>query len=106
MRAFEVAGPEIVRLHHVQVAVEDQKTVAGHVSHLQRFESQGSGVPAPQIISGSAREIKAPSGRRQVSARPALEYSPDCWEGRGGPTVENSPNPKTLDHQSNPGESQ
>src|SRR5947208_140607 len=32
MGAFEVAGPEIVRLHHVKVAVEDQIAVACHVT--------------------------------------------------------------------------
>jgi hypothetical protein len=30
--AFQVAGPEIVRLHHVKVAVEDQIAVACHIA--------------------------------------------------------------------------
>src|SRR2546428_7040999 len=32
MWAFEVARPEIVRLHHVKVAVEDQVAVACHIA--------------------------------------------------------------------------
>src|SRR5207247_10810794 len=32
MRSFEVASPEVVGLHHVKVAVEDQKAVACHVT--------------------------------------------------------------------------
>ena len=32
MRSFEIAAPEIVGLHHVKVAVEDQISVAGHIA--------------------------------------------------------------------------
>ena len=38
MRPFEVAGPEIVRLHHVKVAVEDQVAVACHVTPPDALE--------------------------------------------------------------------
>src|SRR5262249_30543508 len=38
MRAFHVAGPEVVGLHHVQVAVEDQIAIARHVTPPARAQ--------------------------------------------------------------------
>ena len=61
MRPVEVAGPEIVRLHHVQVAVEDQIAFACHIAPPPVSGRASQRSPS---ISGSAGDIKASSVTR------------------------------------------
>src|SRR3989454_6145811 len=58
MWPFEVPGPEIVRLHHVKVAVEDQKAVACHV--------------APPLCFQLTRDERLDHFARTIGLRPGL----------------------------------
>ena len=49
MGPFEVAGPEIVRLHHVKVAVEDQIAVACHVAPPKLFRDSARSPRLPRF---------------------------------------------------------
>src|SRR5439155_1618435 len=74
MWPFEIAGPEIVRLHHVKVAVEDQIAVACHVAPpirqqatTSRFSSHSASLPRPRIYVAGVQLSSLDKSRHPVN---------------------------------------
>src|SRR5581483_6669694 len=94
--AVEIAGPQIVRLHHVKVAVEDQKTVARHVVPpgrqplIRYFSTKAQSISSPKP--GASPIVRCPSrscgwlpNRPKASgslSAPPCDSTPQAQRGR------------------------